>query len=145
MKTTLAKTAGDTEKQWYLIDAKDEVLGRLAVKISRVIRGRHKPTYTPHVDTGDYVIVINADKIKLTGKKDSDKNYMFYTGWVGNEYYRNVAHFRAKKPAFLIEHAVKGMLPRNKLARQMLKKLKVYAGEQHPHEAQSPAPFKEIF
>lgn len=142
MKTTLAKTPADTEKQWYVVDAKDEVLGRLAVKISKVLRGRHKPTYTPHVDTGDYVIVINADKVKLTGKKEENKQYMFYTGWVGNEYYRNAAHFRAKNPAFLIENAVKGMLPKNRIARQMIKKLKVYAGEEHKHEAQNPIPFK---
>jgi len=142
MKTTLAKTAGDTEKQWYVIDANEAVLGRLAVKISRILRGRHKPTYTPHVDTGDYVIVINADKVKLTGKKEEDKQYMFYTGWVGNEYRRNAAHFRAKNPAFLIENAVKGMLPRNRLARHMIKKLKVYAGSEHPHAAQNPISFK---
>lgn len=142
MKTTLAKTAGDTEKQWYVIDASDEILGRLAVKISKVLRGRHKPTYTPHVDTGDYVIVINADKVKLTGKKEENKKYMFYTGWTGNEYRRNTAHFRAKNPAFIIEHAVKGMLPKNRLARHMIKKLKVYAGTEHPHEAQCPITFK---
>lgn len=141
MKTTLAKNE-TVERQWYLVDAKGQTLGRLAVKIANVLRGRHKPTYTPHVDTGDYVIVINAEKVKLTGKKDSDKQYMFYSGWRGNEKYRNVAYFRAKRPAFIIEHAVKGMLPRNKLANAMLKKLKVYAGEEHAHEAQNPIPFK---
>ncbi|MGE9297343.1 MAG: 50S ribosomal protein L13 [Puniceicoccales bacterium] len=140
MKTTLAKT--DDPKQWFIVDAEGEVLGRLAVTIANVLRGRHKTTYTPHLDTGDYVVVINADKIKVTGRKEEDKQYMFHTGWVGNEYRRNVAHFRAKNPAFLIENAVKGMLPRNKLARHMIKKLKVYAGTEHPHEAQNPQPLK---
>lgn len=141
MKTTLAKT--DAAKKWVLIDAEDKVLGRLAVEIANILRGRHKVTYTPHLDTGDYVVVINAEKVKVTGKKEEDKQYMFHTGWVGNEYRRNVAHFRAKKPAFLIENAVKGMLPRNKLARHMLSKLKVYAGPEHPHAAQNPEPFSK--
>lgn len=140
MKTTLAKP--DAEKQWYVVDAEGKILGRLAVEIANVLRGRNKPIYTPHVDTGDYVIVINADKIKLTGKKEQDKQYMFYTGWVGSEYRRNVAHFREKKPAFIIENAVKGMLPRNRLSRAMLSKLKVYAGAEHPHAAQNPQPLQ---
>lgn len=140
MKTTLAKT--DAPKAWFIVDADGETLGRLAVKIANVIRGRHKPVYTPHVDAGDYVVVINAEKIKVTGKKEDDKQYMFHTGWVGNEYRRNVAHFRAKKPEFLIQNAVKGMLPRNRLARHMMKKLKVYAGTEHPHAAQNPQPLK---
>lgn len=140
MKTTLAKP--DAAKKWVLVDAEDKVLGRLAVEIANIIRGRNKPIYTPHVDAGDYVVVINAEKVKLTGKKEQDKQYMFHTGWVGNEYRRNVAHFRAKKPEFLIQNAVKGMLPRNKLARHMLSKLKVYAGPEHPHAAQNPEPLK---
>ncbi|MDR1498302.1 MAG: 50S ribosomal protein L13 [Puniceicoccales bacterium] len=142
MKTTLAKTASDTAKAWYVVDATDQILGRLAVKIASILRGRHKPTYTPHVDTGDYVVVINADKVRLTGSKETDKTYMFYTGWVGTAYRRSVAHMRARKPAFIIEHAVKGMLPKNKLANAMLSKLKVYAGEEHPHAAQNPVPYK---
>ncbi len=142
MKTTLAKTAKDTEKTWYVVDAADQVLGRLAVKIAAILRGRHKPTYTPHIDTGDYVVVINADKVRLTGSKETDKTYMFYTGWVGTAYRRNVEHMRAHKPAFIIEHAVKGMLPKNKLANAMLSKLKVYAGSEHPHAAQNPVDFK---
>lgn len=141
MKTTLAKNE-TVERQWILVDAKDQTLGRLSVKIANILRGRHKPTYTPHVDTGDYVIVINADKVKLTGKKEQDKQYMFFSGWRGNEKYRNVAHFREHRPAFIIEHAVKGMLPRNKLAYSMIKKLKIYAGSEHPHEAQNPVPFQ---
>ncbi len=138
MKTTLAKQGA--EKQWFVVDADGQTLGRLAVRIANVLRGRHKPIYTPHIDAGDYVIVVNANKVRLTGKKEERKEYMFYTGWVGNEYYRTVAHFRSKNPAFLIENAVKGMLPRNKLARHMIKKLKVYAGPEHPHEAQQPKP-----
>lgn len=136
MKTTLPKV--DEPKTWYVIDAEDQILGRLAVRIANILRGRHKPTYTPHLDTGDYVIVINADKVRLTGKKESAKKYMFYSGWMGNEKYRGVEYFRKKNPGFLVTNAVRGMLPRNKLARHMLKKLKVYAGSEHPHEAQQP-------
>lgn len=139
MKTTLAKP--DAEKQWYVVDAAGQTLGRLSVKIANVLRGKHKPIYTPHIDAGDFVVVINADKVKLTGKKDEQKQYMFYTGWVGNERYRSVGHFREKNPAFIIEHAVKGMMPRNKLGRAMMSKLKVYGGAEHPHEAQNPIPF----
>lgn len=141
MKTTLAKKEA-VQPKWYLIDATDLVLGRLSVKISNILRGRHRPTYTPHVDTGDFVIVINADKVRLTGKKDEQKTYMFYSGYVGGESYRKVSEFRAKRPSFIIEHAVKGMLPKNRLARQMLGKLKVYGGAEHPHEAQNPEVLK---
>lgn len=137
MKTYLAKKE-TVEPKWYVIDATGEVLGRLSVKIANILRGRNKPTYTPHVDTGDFVVVINADKIALTGKKEDQKRYMFYSGYVGGESYRSVPHMRENKPAFIIEHAVKGMLPKNRLARQMLKKLKVYGGSEHPHEAQNP-------
>lgn len=139
MKTTLAKIG--EEKKWYIVDAEGETLGRLSVKIANVLRGKHKPIYTPHIDAGDYVVVINADKVKLTGKKEERKQYMFFSGWRGNEKYRNVAAMRERKPAFIIEHAVKGMLPKNKIARHMLDKLKVYAGTEHPHEAQQPLPF----
>ncbi len=140
MKTTLAKP--DAPKKWYVIDATDQVLGRLAVQIATVLRGRHKPDYTPFFDTGDYVVVINCDKVRVTGKKEENKQYMFFTGWIGREKYRNVAHFRAHRPEFLIQHAVKGMLPKNKLAHQMLTKLRCYAGPSHPHESQQPIPFK---
>lgn len=139
MKTTLAKP-GSVEAKWFLVDAEGETLGRLSVKIADILRGRHKPTYTPHVDTGDFVVVINAEKIQVSGKKEEQKNYMFYSGWFGNEKYVTLADFRERRPEFIIEHAVKGMLPRNKLANQMLKKLKVYAGSKHPHEAQQPTP-----
>ncbi len=139
MKSYLAKPA-DVQRKWYLIDASNEVLGRLAVKIANILRGRNKPTYTPHVDTGDFVIVINADKIQLTGKKEKQKKYMFYSGWMGNERYRTVEQMRESKPTFILEHAVKGMLPKNRLARQMIKKLKIHAGTDHPHAAQKPEP-----
>ena len=139
MKTTLAK-AETTTHDWKIVDATDQILGRLAVSIANALRGRNKPIYTPHVDTGDYVIVTNADKIKLTGNKEEQKKYMFYSGYMGNEKYRSVADFREKRPEFIITNAVKGMLPKNKLSSAMLKKLKVYRGEEHPHEAQKPTP-----
>ena len=137
MKTTLAKP-GELEQKWYLVDAEGQTLGRLAVKIANVLRGRNKPTYTPHVDTGDYVVVINASKVVVSGKKEEQKEYMFYSGWVGNEKYRTVADFRENRPEFLIENAVKGMLPKNRLARQMLTKLRVFGGAEHTHAAQQP-------
>lgn len=139
MKTTLA-TSSDHTKSWYVVDAAEETLGRIAVKIANVLRGRHKPTYTPHADTGDFVVVINAGKIKLTGKKNADNRYMFYSGWMGGESYVSLSEMRQRKPEFIIEHAVKGMLPRNRLGRQMIKKLKIYAEAEHPHEAQQPKP-----
>ena len=135
MKTYLAKK-GEVAPKWYVVDASGQVLGRLAVKIANVIRGRHRPTWTPHTDTGDHVIVINADKVRVTGTKEDDKQYMFYTGWRGNEKYRSVRQMREQRPEFLVENAVKGMLQRNRLASQQLKKLHVFAGDKHPHEAQ---------
>ncbi len=139
MKTFLAKK--DTvQPQWHIVDADGQVLGRLAVKIANVLRGRHKSTYTPHVDTGDYVIVVNAEKIVVTGKKEQQNSYMFFSGFVGGESYRSFSEQRVRNPQFIIEHAVKGMLPKNRLARQMLKKLRVFAGSEHPHAAQNPTP-----
>ena len=139
MKTTVAKT-GEVERKWRIVDASGQILGRLAVQVANVLRGRDKPIYTPHVDTGDFVIVINAEKVKLTGNKEDQKKYMFYSGYMGGEKYRSVADFREKRPEFLIMNAVRGMLPKNKLARQMLTKLRVFAGPEHPHEAQTPEP-----
>ena len=141
MKTTLAKKEAVT-RDWYVIDATNEVLGRLAVRIANVLRGKHRATYTPHVDTGDFVIVTNADKIRVTGKKEDQKEYMFYSGYMGGEKYRNLADFRKSRPEFIIQHAVKGMLPKNRLAPKMLKRLKIYAGAEHPHAAQEPKDFK---
>jgi large subunit ribosomal protein L13 len=137
MKTFLAKKE-TVQPKWYLVDAEGQVLGRLAVKIANVIRGRHKAGYTPNVDTGDYVIVINAEKIAVTGKKEEQNSYMFFSGFVGGESYRKLSEQRARHPEFLIEHAVKGMLPKNRIARTMLTKLRVFAGPEHSHAAQNP-------
>ena len=137
MKTFLAKNE-TVERKWYLIDAKDQVLGRLSVKLANVLRGRNKPSYTPHVDTGDFVVVINADKIALTGKKEEQKQYMFYSGYVGGEKRLSVQQMQERQPDFVVKHAVKGMLPKNRLAAKMLTKLKVFAGEEHTHMAQEP-------
>lgn len=137
MKTFLAKKE-TVQPKWHIVDAEGQVLGRLAVKIANVLRGRHKTTYTPHVDTGDYVIVVNAEKVVVTGKKEEQKKYMFFSGYVGGESYRSITEQRTRNPQFIIEHAVKGMLPKNRLARQMLKKLRVFAGPEHTHEAQNP-------
>lgn len=142
MKTTLAKNVKATDRAWLLIDAKDQIVGRLAVKIANLLRGRHKVMYTPHVDTGDFVVVINADKVRLTGNKEDAKEYMFYTGWVGTAYRRNAAHMRATKPDFILRHAVKGMLPKNKLTNDMMTKLRIFKGTEHTHAAQNPVPFK---
>lgn len=137
MKTYLANKE-TTKRDWVIVDAKDQVLGRLAVKVANLLRGRDKPTYTPHVDTGNFVVVINADKIVLTGKKTEQKKYMFYSGYVGGEKYLSVTQMQERRPDFVVKHAVKGMLPKNRLARKMLTKLRVFAGEEHPHEAQQP-------
>ena len=140
MKSYLAKQ-GEVEPKWYVIDAEGQVLGRLAVQIANILRGRHRPTYTPHMDTGDFVVVINADKVAVTGRKEEQKNYMFYSGYFGNEKYVGLKEFRERRPEFIIEHAVKGMMPRNRLGRAQIKKLKIYAGAEHPHEAQNPVPY----
>ncbi|HTJ79957.1 MAG TPA: 50S ribosomal protein L13 [Rariglobus sp.] len=137
MKTFLAKKE-TVQAKWHLIDAEGVVLGRLAVKAANLIRGRHKASYTPSVDTGDFVVVINAEKVVLTGKKEEQNKFMFFSGFVGGESYKTMQQMREKNPAFIIEHAVKGMLPKNRIARQMLTKLRVFAGPTHTHEAQNP-------
>ena len=139
MKTYLPKVNLD-ERKWFLVDANGAVLGRLAVQVANVLRGRNKPVFTPHLDAGDFVIVINAEKVVLTGRKETDKKYMSYSGWKGGEKYRSVEQLRAKHPERLITHAVKGMIPKNRLGRVLLTKLKVYRGGQHPHSAQMPTP-----
>lgn len=138
MKTYLPKNNLEARK-WQVIDADGVVLGLLAVKVANALRGKDTPTYTPHLDTGAFVVVINAEKIRLTGTKETDKEYMSYSGWKGGEKYRTVAQVRAAHPERLVEHAVKGMIPKNRLGRQLLTKLKVYAGPNHPHAAQMPA------
>jgi len=138
MKTYLPKDHLN-QRRWHVIDADGAVLGRLAVKVADTLRGKNKPIYTPHWDAGDFVVVINAEKVVLTGKKETDKTYMTYSGWKGGEKFRTVAQIRAKRPEQLIEHAVKGMIPKNRLGRRLITKLKVYRGPNHPHQAQAPA------
>ncbi len=137
MKTTLARKE-DHVPHWYIVDAKGKLLGHLAVTIANLLRGRNHPLYTPHVDTGDCVVVINAQSVAVSGRKEEQKDYMFFTGYVGNDYRRTFKELRQEKPRFVIEHAVKGMMPKNKLARAMLKKLYVYPGAEHMHHAQKP-------
>ncbi len=137
MKSYMAKP-NEIERKWYIIDAEGKVLGRLATEIATILRGKNKAIYTPHVDTGDFVIVINADKIKLTGKKLSQKNYTYHTGYPGGLRQVPYATLMEKNPEKIIELAVKGMLPKNSLGRSMYRKLKVYSGTEHGHEAQKP-------
>jgi len=132
----------DADQKWYLVDAKDQVLGRLAVKIARVIRGKNKPVFTPNMDAGDFVVVVNADKIRVTGKRESLKEYFHYSGYPGGAKYKSFTEMLAKKPEWVIENAVKGMLPKTRLGKKLIKKLKVYAGEAHPHAAQQPVELK---
>ncbi len=137
MKSFMAKKSY-VDSKWLLVDADGAVLGRMAAKIAPILMGKTKPTYTPHVDTGDYVIVVNAEKIQVTGKKAQDKEYDFYTHFPGGHKFVSFADMMAKKPERVIELAVRRMLPKNKLGRKMMKKLKVYRGSQHPHQAQRP-------
>lgn len=139
---TVSANAATITKEWYVIDATDEVLGRLASQVAKILRGKNKPSYTPHADCGDYVIVINADKVKLTGKKLEEKEYVRYTGFPGGQRFATPADFLRKKPEFVIEHAVKGMLPKTRLGEAIIKNLKVYAGAEHPHTAQNPKAIK---
>ena len=139
---TISATAEGVTKEWYVIDATNEVLGRLASQIAKILRGKNKPCYPPHADCGDYVIVINADKVKLTGKKMTDKVYVRHTGYPGGQRFATPADYLAKKPTFVIEKAVKGMLPKTRLGEHIIKNLKVYAGEEHPHAAQNPKAIK---
>ena len=136
-KTYMAK-ADEVERKWYIIDASGKTLGRMASEIARILRGKHKPIYTPHIDTGDYVVVINAEKVKVTGKKRQNKIYYHHTGYPGGLKVISYDKLLEKNPERIIETAVKGMLPHNRLGRKMYKKLKVYAGPNHPHQAQKP-------
>jgi large subunit ribosomal protein L13 len=139
MKTQSFRKA-DQPQTWYVVDATDQVLGRLATRVASVLRGKHKPTYTPHEDLGDHVVVVNAGKVRLTGKKWTDKLYRHHTGYVGGLKEATAAKVREKDPTRLVTTAVQGMLPKSRLGRAMAKKLKVYAGADHPHAAQKPAP-----
>jgi large subunit ribosomal protein L13 len=137
MKTFSAK-ASEVERKWYLIDASDQPLGRVAVQAAKLLRGKGKAIFTPHVDTGDFVVVINAAKVRLTGKKEQQKQFMSFSGYVGGHKSETVAQRRRRRPELLVEHAVKGMIPHNRLGRAAFTKLKVYRGEEHPHGAQQP-------
>ncbi len=137
MKTYTPKPA-EIERRWWLVDANEKVLGRLASEIAQILRGKHKPMFTPHLDTGDYVVVVNAEKVRLTGRKAEQKTYFRHTGYMGHEKHIPIRRVLEEHPERVLESAVKGMLPKNNLGRLMRKKLKIYAGPEHPHEAQQP-------
>lgn len=139
---TLSVRPQDVEHDWYVVDAENQTLGRLAAALARRLRGKHKASYTPHVDTGDYIVVVNADKVRVTGKKQTDKIYYRYSGYPGGIKAARFEEMIAKHPERVIEKAVKGMLPRNPLGRAVFRKLKVYAGSEHPHAAQQPKPLQ---
>ena len=141
MKTYTAKPQ-DIRREWHLVDATDKTLGRLATEVARRLRGKHKPTFTPHMDTGDHIVVVNAEKVKVTGNKLDDKYYHRHTGYIGNLKSVNLGDLLEKHPERAIQYAVKGMMPKNPLGRAMLKKLHVYAGPEHPHAAQQPEPLE---
>ncbi|MBU8920634.1 MAG: 50S ribosomal protein L13 [Bacteroidales bacterium] len=140
-KTTILKD-GEFEKNWYFIDASGKTLGRLATRIATVLRGKHKPGYSPHMDIGDFIVVVNASKIHVTGNKREDKQYWSHTGYPGGLKLISFKEKMEKDPTFAVKNAVKGMLPHNKLGRRLLKKLKVYGGTEHPHKAQQPEPLE---
>ena len=138
MKTTFMANANNIERKWYVVDAEGKTLGRLAAEVAKVLRGKHKPTFTPHADTGDHVIVVNAEKVRVTGKKLLQKEYFRHSGYPGGARFTTLAMMLEKHPERVIEMAVKGMLPKNKLGAQQYRKLNVYAGAEHPHAAQKP-------
>ena len=140
VKTTVMAKAADIERKWYVVDAENQTVGRLAAEIAKILRGKNKPIYTPHVDTGDYVIVVNAEKVKFTGKKLTDKTYFRHSGYQGGTTFTTAGQMLQRFPTRVIEHAVKGMLPKNSLGAQMFRKLNVYVGAEHPHAAQKPEP-----
>ncbi len=142
MRKTISAKPNEVERTWYVVDAEGKTLGRLSTEIARILRGKHKPSYTPHVDTGDYVIVINADKVRVTGKRLDQKMYYRHSGYMGGLKTVPLRRMLETHPERVIEHAVKGMLPKNRLGRQMYKKLKVYASPDHPHQAQQPQPLE---
>lgn len=141
-RKTYSAKAGDVQRKWYLVDAEGQTLGRLATTIAATLRGKHKPMYTPHLDTGDFVVVVNADKVRLTGTKAEKKTYFRHTGYIGGEKHIPVSTMLEKHPERVVELAVKGMLPKNNLGRLMRRKLKVYASAEHPHTAQQPQPLE---
>jgi len=138
MRTTFITKPLEVERKWFVVDATDMNLGRLSSEVARILRGKHKPIFSPNVDTGDYVIIVNADKIKVTGRKLDQKIYTRYSGWIGNKKEIVMRDMQNKKPEFILTHSIKGMLPKNNLGRQMFTKLHVYAGPEHKHQAQQP-------
>jgi len=138
MRTTFIAKPAEVVRKWYVVDAEGQTLGRLAAEVAKVLRGKHKPIFTPHVDTGDYVIIVNADKITVTGNKLDQKMYFRHSGYSGGDKNTSLRVMMDKKPEEVLRHAVKGMLPKNVLGRQMFRKLKVYAGPEHGHQAQNP-------
>lgn len=138
MRQTTFVNEDDIEKRWYVVDAEGKTLGRLASKVAAILRGKGKPSYTPHIDTGDFVVVINAGKVHVSGNKEVDKKYWRHSGYIGGLTLTNFKEMKGKDPTFPIRNAVKGMLPHNKLGRRQYRKLKVYGGGEHPHEAQKP-------
>ena len=137
-KTKSAKLA-EVQRQWFIVDGDQKIVGRMATRIASILRGKHKPSFTPHVDVGDHVIVINADKVRFSGTKEANKTYFSHSGYPGGVRVQTVKDLRERKPEFIVESAVRGMLPKGPLGRQMFKKLKVYAGPEHPHAAQNPS------
>lgn len=142
MKMTPSAKQGDVEQTWYVVDAEGKVLGRFASEVAHILRGKHKPFYTPHVDVGDHVVIVNADKIRVTGKKLAQKIYTRFSGYPGGLKKLVLEDVLAKQPTYVLEHAIKGMLPHNKLGRKMMKKVRIYAGSEHPHQAQNPQPIE---
>ena len=140
MDRTYSAKPGEVDRKWYLVDLENQVLGRAATEIAKILRGKHKPQYTPHVDTGDFVVVVNAEKVRLTGQKLSQKKYHRHSGFIGNLRTTTASELLAKHPDRVLREAVRGMLPRTTLGRAQLKKLKIYAGPDHPHAAQQPVP-----
>ena len=141
-KITRSMRKEDVVRDWWIVDAKGQTVGRLCSQIATLLRGKHKPWFTPHVDCGDYVIVLNADKIELTGKRMDQKEYFKHSGYPGREKFMKFKEVRTKHPEYIIEHGVKGMLPKNRLGRKIFRKLKVYAGNEHPHQAQQPKEYE---
>src|SRR6266404_4638252 len=143
MKTHLPKVNLD-QRKWHVIDANGAILGRLAAQVADILRGKNKHVFIPHLDAGDFVVVINAEKVVVTGKKETEKEFMSYSGWKGGEKYTSVAQIRARHPEKLITHAVRGMVPKNRLGRVLMTKLKVFKDDQHPHAAQKPEPLAPV-
>lgn len=141
-KITKSMRKEDVERDWWVVDAADQTIGRISSKIASLLRGKHKPWFTPHVDTGDFVVVINADKVKVTGKRLDQKSYFRHSGYIGGTTVTTFKEMLEKKPEFVVENAVKGMLPKGRLGRKMITKLKVYSGAEHPHHAQQPKEFE---